>query len=325
MRALLWISVVVMGLWSGYWFLGKAAVERGTDAFFRMAPQQGIEAQNAGFAIAGFPNRFDLTVTEPRLTDPRSGLGWRAPFVQVFSLSYKPWHVIAAFANEQTIEAPGEEIAVASEKLQASVVFTPNAALTLDRSTLIGSGLALTSSRGWTAGARELRFATRQDPSRANAHEIGLDLLNLTPDPRVAGMIEGLPAVIDRLHLDSVAGLSAPLDRFAGAARPELDWLEIREASMTWGGLGVFAKGDLTVSAGVPEGQLDIRVQNWRELMPIIAASNLVKPEVLPTLERIMEVMALQSGDPTVLEMPLVFSGGQMRLGALPLGPAPRF
>lgn len=325
MRALLWISVVLMALWSGYWFVGKRAADQAVGTFFQQASAQGLVAEHAGYSIEGFPNRFDLTVQSPRLSDSRSGIAWQAPFIQILSLSYKPWHVIAAFAPTQTVTTPQGDIVVNSTKLQASVVVTPNTTLTLDRTTLIGTGVTLASSLGWTLKAGDLRFATRQDPSRPNTHEIGLDLLEVTPDAQIAALFPDLPTGIERLRLDAFAGFSAPIDRFAGQTRPELQMLNIHEASLTWGDLAIFAKGDLVLSQGTPEGRIDIRLQGWRRIMPLIRASGAVKPEVLPTVEKMLETLATQGGNPEVLDLPLIFTAGQMRLGPLPIGPAPRF
>lgn len=324
MRALIWATMLMGGLWSGYWFVGKTSVERVVQAFFQEAPAQGLIAENSGISILGFPSRFDLTVTSPRLADPRSGVEWQAPFLQVFSLSYKPWHIIAAFPPEQTLSTAGQDVTITSEKLQASVVVTPNTALTLDRATLVGSGIALRSSFGWQAMADELRFALRQDPSRSNTHEIGLDLNRLQPDPAFLALLPQMPTRVEKLHLDAFVGFDAPIDRFAGQTRPRPEFLEIKEAGLNWGDLSFFAKGRLDLVDATPEGRLDLRIENWRDMMPFLAVSGAIKPEVLPTVETMLTTLAQQSGDPEVLDLPLIFAGGQMRLGPLPLGPAPR-
>ncbi|MFN4154927.1 MAG: DUF2125 domain-containing protein [Paracoccaceae bacterium] len=324
MRALLWIATVLVVLWSGYWFVGKTAVERGFAAFLQQAPAQGLDLAQAGYSVSGFPNRFDLTVTEPRVKDRRSEIRWEAPFVQVFSLSYKPWHVIAAFAPEQTIRTPAEDITLQSGKLQASVVVSPGTALTLDRTTLVGDAVRAESSLGWVLVADTLRLATRADPSRTNAYDIGLELLDLSPDPALAARLPDLPPQIELARVDANATLSAPLDRFAAQTRPTLIGLSVREVLLTWGYLSVFAKGDLLVVDGFPEGRIDIRVTGWRNLVTLATTMGLITPEIAPTMENLMQAVAGSSGDPETLEMPLIFAGGQMALGPLPLGPAPR-
>lgn len=324
MRVLIWGAVALMALWSGYWFVGKGAVDRATTGFFQSAGRQGLVAEKAGHRIAGFPNRFDLTIDAPHLADPARGLDWSAPFIQIFSLSYKPWHVILAFPPEQVLTTPGDRLTItAGAKLQASVVVTPGPDLALDRTTLVGSGLALASARGGRLAAGEVRFATRADPTRTNTHEIGLEVTGLAPDPGLTAALPDLPPAIERIRLDAFAGFSAPIDRHARQTQPQLTAFTLREAVLTWGDLSVFVKGDLVFDRGVPDGRLDVRIEGWRHLVGLMTATGMVKPEVGPTVERMLETLAAQSGDGTALNLPLVFAAGQMRLGPLPLGPAP--
>ena len=324
MRVLLWVSVLLVGLWSGYWVTGKIAVERALAGFFQQAPDHGLIAENGGVSIAGFPNRFDLTVSDPFLSDPASGVSWRAPFLQILSLSYRPWHVIAAFAPEQVIGTAAGNVRITNEKLQASVVVTPDSNVTLERTTLVGTGLTATA-QGLTHAASEVRFATERDDAAGMRHHIGLTVEELRPDAALTTPLQGLPPTIGQVHLDAMIDLSAPLDRNAGETRPRLVALDLSTLRVTWGELAVTAQGKIDVIDGVPDGRLDLSVMGWRRLMPLIAASNAVKPEVLPTIERMLETLALQSGNSESLDLPLIFSNGTMRLGPLPLGPAPRF
>jgi hypothetical protein len=326
MRALLWVTVLLVALWSGYWFVGKGAVERAATGFFETAPAQGLEAAHEGLVVRGFPNRFDLTVTEPRLADPATGLAWEAPFFQILSLSYRPWHVIAAFPPQQRLTVQGQALTLDSGKLQASVVVSPNTRLTLDRTTLVGDALALSSATaGWTIHAQELRLASRSVADTGLRHQLGLEAKDLRPDQGMMSLLPGLPGLIDSLRIDAELGLTAPIDRFAGQARPEIIDLALREARLIWGGLDLTARGEIALSDGVPEGRVDITLRGWRLLVPMLVASGILRAELAPTVERMLETLALQSGSAEDLALPLILAGGQMRLGPLPLGPAPRF
>ena len=325
MRFLLWVTGLLAVVYSGYWFIGHRAVLSGTEAFFANAAAEGLVAENQGIEVIGFPSRFDLTVTEPHLADPRSGTDWRAPFVQIFSLSYSPWHIIAAFAPTQTLQTADQTITLTSDKLQASMIVTPGTALALDRTTFVGSGVKAMSTLGWSLGAQDLRFATRIDPSLANTHEIGIEVLQMAPDPALADLMPDLPPVIDRVRLDAFATFSAPLDRFSGETRPTITALSIKDGVFTWGTLQASAKGNLTIIAGLPEGRITLSVRGWRNLVPLAVNTGAIKPEIAQTVTRMLEALATSSGDQDVLELPLVFADGRMSLGPLPLGPAPRF
>ncbi len=328
MRALLWIVLVAAGLWGGYWFIGSRAMEQAATGWFAAQRGDPILAEQQGIAVAGFPNRFDLTVTEPRLTDTQTGLRWTAPFAQVFMMSWKPWHVIATLPQEQTLALPGQDIALTSTLIQGSLVVVPGTDLVLDRTAIAGDGIALRSSAGWEVAATTARFGTRRAPDRATAHEVALDLTTLTPTAAFRMALANrsdLPEQINQLRLDTVLGLSGPIDRFAATTRPRLTDITLREGLLRWGDLVLSAQGSLTPAAdGTPQGRIDLRVENWRELVPVLIASGLVTDQTSQTLTRALELYAAQGSDPGVLNLPLSFQQGWMNLGPLPLGPAPR-
>lgn len=328
MRALLVVILIAAGLWSGYWFVGSRALERGVDQWFAAQSAQGFTAERADVAVLGFPNRFDLTVTEPRLSDPARGLSWQAPFLQVFAMTWKPWHIIAALPESQTIGLAGQEVTVTSSRLRGSLVVTPGTDLTLDRITVEGDNIRLASDRGWTTALSRVLFATRRDAEDAALHEVYLEASSITPDQAFRmGLksLSDLPELIDRLRVDARAGFSAPIDRFAAQTAPRLQRLDLRDAGLVWGNLKLSAKGSIAADPqGLAEGRIELRVAPWRDLVPVLVATGLVTPEVAPTVERAMELLAQQGSDPDVLDLPLVLGQGRMALGPIPLGPAPR-
>lgn len=329
MRALVAAVLVLTVLWGGYWFAGSRALERAAEDWFAAQAAAGRVAERQDLSVAGFPSRFDLTVTAPRLADPQSGWGWEAPFVQVFSLTYKPWHVIAALPNEQRLTTPGDTITLTSAKAQASLVVEPGTDLTLDRSVLVGEAITAAASSGWTIGAEAARLATRQDPARTDAHEIGLEVANLALDESLVAALErqsDLPGRISLVRLDAIAGLTAPIDRHFADKSPRLREVEVKEGLVRWGDLAIFARGTLTTGPdGLAQGRIDIRVENWRKALPAARAAGLLTPDMARTLERGLEAVAQAGGNADVLALPLTMQDGWMALGPLPLGPAPRF
>jgi hypothetical protein len=325
MRAIFALVGVLAVAWCGYWFVGARVVMQGTETALAAARAQGLRAEVGDLSVRGFPNRFDLTVTAPDFADPASGFGWTAPFVQVFALTYRPWHVIAAFAPEQRVTTPAGPFTLTAGKLQASLRARPTAQLPLDRMTLVGSDLTLLAPDGASLFAPELRLATRDMDGTSLRHEIGLEVTGLAPGPGLMPAGTGLPAVLDRLFLDADLSFSAPLDRNAPLTRPELTGLALDEALLIWGDLALHATGDLAPdAAGLAEGSLTLRVTNWQRVLPALEAAGLVKPEVVPTWTRMLEVMAQPSGDQGVIDVTLRFAQGRVSLGPLPLGPAPR-
>ncbi len=335
MRKLLFLMVLATVLWSGYWFVGSNAVRDGVNGWFADAERQGITAENAGVTVAGFPNRFDLTIDELRLVDPASGAGWQAPFVQVFAMTWKPWHIIAALPPEQVITLPDQVVTVGSTGLMASLRARPSTDLPLAEVRVAGTSLNLASDLGWTLGLGEFTLGLRADEALGPAgYELGFDLAPLTLDPRAVAAMNAvalpdlppadLPETIETLWGSIYLTFSAPLDRHAGEARPYLRRVEINQFNLTWGALGASASGVVEADGnGFAAGRVTLEVTNWDRLPALLVAAGAVKPEVAPTVARGMQAVAAQSADPTVLSLSLVMEDGRMSLGPFPLGPAP--
>ena len=325
MRALLGIVLAVAGAWGGYWWVGSTAVQNGVEAWFAQQTQAGLVAQNTGITVRGFPNRFDLTVDGLNFADPARGLGWQAPFVQVFSMSWKPWHLIAALSPGQVITLPDQSVTIDGTGMRGSLQLHPNARLGLYETRVEAADLTIRSDLGWQVRADRLFGSTLE--LTPTAHRLGLSVENLIPDAAVIAALAGtdLPGVIEALHLDATATFSAPIDRDAAARQPVVTGLDVADARMVWGGLRVTAQGAFQADPdGLAQGQIAINLAGWRRLPALIAALGVINPQMEPSIERALEVMAKAGDDPEVLVLVLKCADGLMRLGPFPLGPAPK-
>lgn len=336
MRKLLFLLIALTALWSGYWYVGSNAVRDGVTGWFADAGAQGLVAENTGVTVVGFPNRFDLTINGLKLADPASGTAWEAPFVQVFAMTWKPWHIIAGLAPEQTVTVPGQSVKVTSQDLMASVRAKPSTDLPLAEVRLAGTSLALTSDQNWTLGLGEFTLGLRADPALGpSGYELGFDLAPLTPDPAFVTAANAvtipdlppadLPAALDSLWGSIYLSFSAPLDRHAGEVQPYLTRIEVNQLNLAWGKLAATAKGLIEADdQGFAAGEITVEVTNWDRLPAILVAAGAVQPEMAPTIARGMQALAAQSPDLTVLSLKLKLAEGRMSFGPFPLGPAPR-
>ena len=322
MRAILWLVLGLGVLWGGYWFAGAATMDNAATDWFAQAGAQGITARQDGIAVAGFPNRFDLTVTKPELSDPATGWGWSAPFAQVLAMSWKPWHVIAALPDSQQIIAPGQTIALQSSKMQASVRVVPASDLALAEVRLEGHDVQARSDLGWQIGMTSLVAAMVSTGPRQH---LGLQATDLTPDHRLTALVPQLGPTISTLHLDATVTLTAPIDRHMAEAPPRPIALDLADFRLIWGELTVSATGKVTAGPdGLAMGKIDFRFQNWTSLPQLLVAMGLVQPAMAVSITSGLQALATSGGDPKVLDLALTFDDGRMSFGPLPLGPAPR-
>ncbi len=326
MRRMLIAVVVLAALWSGYWFGAARLLERGAEDWFKAQTATGALAGHGGLRVTGFPLRFALDVTRPYLADPVAATGWSAPEARITARAWMPWRVTLNLPEQQLVDLPGQEVTVSSSAISATVAVTPGTTLPLDWTAISGDGLSLLSSQGWSLGIARIVATTQRAATDPLTHEWQAEATSITPDEAFRQRLatqSTLPELIDGLKIDAALSLTAPLDRNAATMQPRLTAFKLRDATLTWGDLVLSASGEVKPDPqGFAEGQIDLRLTGWRDLVPVLVAAQLVKPEVAPTVTRALEVMA-KNGTAEVLDMPLVLSEGWMRLGPIPLGPAP--
>ena len=323
MRLILWLVLVLGVLWGGYWFVGARAVEAGAATWFADQKAAGLVADNKGLAVAGFADRFDLTVTDPHLADPVSGWGWQAPFAQIFAMTWKPWHLIAALPNAQEVDLPdGQKLTVGSARMMASLMMRPSLDLPFDRAVMEAEGLTLTSDAGWQVGADKVVLAAQDDATRANTLRLGADVTQLQV-PAALAHIADLGPTVAAMHLDVSAAMSAPLGN--SLLGKTVVGVTVTSVQVVWGAMELTATGSVKPDAtGLAEGKIDLALKGWRSLPALVVALGLVPPQNQVTVQRGLEFLAKSGSDPDALSLPLTFAGGYMSLGPLPLGPAPR-
>ncbi|MDB5665192.1 DUF2125 domain-containing protein [Cypionkella sp.] len=325
MRALLWIVLAATAIWTGYWWVGSSQIESGVKAWIAAQPPGMVSASSV--EVHGIPNRFDLTVSDIVVSDPRRGVTVSSPFVQIYAMAWKPWHVIAALPSGQVITLPDQKVTVTSDSIRASLQLHPSTALALNELVGEAHGVKLGSDAGWTLGFDTALASAAEDATRPNSYRLGLRVANIAPDPVMVQALAAtdLPHIVEAVVVDAHAVLTAALNRNAAQTKPQLMALEIADAQINWGALRFSAKGTLTAGPdGLAEGEIALRIEGWKRLPPILVALGLIKPDVAPTVERMLGIVAQQGGDLEVLQIKLICKDGGMVLGPLPLGPAPR-
>jgi hypothetical protein len=114
-----------------------------------------------------------------------------------------------------------------------------------------------------------------------------------------------------------------PWDRRAlRDTRPQPRQIQITEIAASYADTGVTISGNLDVdTAGIPAGNLRLRMRNWQGMFDMAVATTIIPPEWAPTVEQVLGSMSDTDG---TLDLTVTLAAGQMRVGFLPLGPAPR-
>lgn len=303
MRAILGLFLAVALLWGGYWFWGAAQVRTHAQGWMS---EQGVTGQ---ISVIGFPNRFDLTVTNPAVQ--RDGIGYSAPFFQVFAMTWKPWHLIAAFAPSQEITLLDQTLTLSSPHLLASVLMNPIGGFALREVRLDGTKVALESSNGWHIDAAHVTAAmdAQGDPM---SPRIGGRLTDFTTPVPVAGLTD----LIALASFDANLHLLSPLDGTTTGA--SILAIDLNDARLNWGDFGMTAKGRLAPDAqGMVSGDIRVTLRGAQHLSQILLGLGLVKPDQIANLDKGLAVMGGGA------EITFTLSGGMIRIGPIPIAATP--
>lgn len=329
MRTIIGVCLFAAFAWFGYWFVGSSALENGTKAWLQDRQEQGWVADYSSLEVHGFPNRFDTTVTDFNLADPAYGWAWQVPKFQVLTLSYTPNQFTAVWPDTQTISTPHKKYNISSEDMRASIVFTPNTTLALDRATMTLKNLTIRTGADQASSIISAVLATRQSDTANFAHDIAFEGKGWIPSKALKAKIDPtslLPTDFETVVIKTTAHFDAPWDRIAiEAKKPNLTRLDITAFDAKWGKVQIQATGSVTVDPdGYPTGKVAVRAKNWREMIQLAVASGALDANIGQSLETGLGLIAMLSGNQNTLDVPLSFSNRIMSLGPIPIGPAPR-
>jgi hypothetical protein len=324
MRGLLVAVLLAAAAWTGYWWTGSTAIENGVNQWFADHPNGDVSIAKA--EVHGIPNRFDLTLTDLQIDRPDQRLRWQTPFAQVFAMTWKPWHVIAALPTGQTITYQDQTLTLNSSRMRGDVIVHPSTTAPLQEIIAESADLELISNAGWRISLANLLASLREDPTSVNRYRLGLRLTDLIPDASLNPALAeaGLPPRIDEAYLDAHTTLSAPLNRRALETRPQVLEIDLGRARLTWAEMKFSATGKVAPDAqGFAAGEIDLHLEGWQKLPPLLVALGVVQPKMQLPITNMLTGMASADGDAKALDLKLIAKNGRMQLGPFPLGPAP--
>jgi len=319
-RLMLLVIVAALG-WSGYWFWTANAQKAAITAWFQDRDAAGMIADYSDLSVKGFPNRLDTTLTDPRFGNPRTGVIWETPFLQVFRLSYNPSHLIAVMANEQTHVSPTRQTNIKTTDLRASLQIADLAALTPERLIIVAEGLDLSTTDDRTL-ALDAGQITIDALDAQNTYRMALDARSLSTT--IPGWIDG-NGRIDRLTAEIKVTLSQPLGLASiENTRPQPETITLTLAEAEWNGLKIAAAGQIDISAsGTPIGTITLKVRNWRDMLANARQNGDISAQRLSQFEVTLNIISALSGNPETLDLPFEFKNGKTWLGPLVVGNAP--
>lgn len=322
------VGVLVL-LASGLWVVSAQAIERVVADWLEARAEEGWLVNHGGIEVTGFPTHFRTRFDALELADPDTGWVWTLPELTLEQQALRPDHIRAAWPEEQGLASPYERLTIRSRTMVSDLDVQPDAGFALDLSDTRLAEVVMESNAGWRMALPQGHLTMARLDGEAAAYDVSFSARELVPPAPTRARLDPaglLPEAISALGYEAVMEFDRPWDiRAIEERRPQITRLDLREMEAAWGGLLFRAAGELDVDeAGVPEGELAVRAENWRDMVDMAVNAGLIPEQMRGTAEGILGVVAGLSGDPEVIDAQLGFANGRMFLGPLPLGPAPR-
>ncbi len=307
-------GLVLAAVWAVAWFVVAREVKARVADWFAQQEAQGLVAENTGLSVAGFLDRFDLTVTDPHFAG--TGWDWQAPFGQVFAMFWKPWHLIGVLPGGQKLTLGDQVLTLDAPKIEGSLRMAPEAGFDPREVRVEWEKIAVSSSKGWAISTAHVLGAAQETADQALKLWLQADDITLPEGSNLGG----LGPKIANLRFDARLPLAAPMTWEA----VQVQGVEVRTLDLSWGKLELEGSGQLAADPqGQAEGQIELRIKGWQAIPDAAIGLGLIQPGMRGGLMGALEGLAQAGDDPAELVLPLVMKAGRMALGPIPLGPAP--
>jgi hypothetical protein len=330
-KFLLRFILIAAAAWSGYWFVGAKGSRAGFEAWFEQQRDRGWTAEYSDFDLRGFPNRFDASFSDLTLAEPNWGITWKAPFFQILALSYQPNHLIAVWPDAQVLTTPDDSYQITSEDIRASLKLEASTLLGLKSAVLTAQELVVTPTRQQIEPtlAEHITLAAEHVADSPAEYRLGLAASGVAPARALVAQIDPeqtLPKMVSKISADLKVRFDRPWDRkVTENALPQPRHIEISKVEAKWGRLHLKMNGALEIDqAGVASGVINIWVRNWRDIIALAVRTGAMSEASQAPVEEALGLMAKAADDPEAVEIPLRFDQGQVYLGPVSLGAAPR-
>lgn len=327
LRSMLIVVFAAAGLWAGYWFFGSYSLRSEVIEWADERRSDGWQFEYSDISVKGFPNRFDTTVTNLQIADPRTGVSWRGPFLQAFQLSYKPQHIIFAWPENHEFSTPYQKISLQSLDAKASLVTENGANLSLQRAAFEAEELVANSSNGWDTKLGDTDLNIRRVEG-INQYEIAASVASLAISKTIMEKINrigSLPDNLNDLRFRAQIGLTAPLDiQTIEVERPQIETIAFDTVSAHWGESQIRLAGSVSFdTSGLISGELVLNTNNWKEALEAATQSGAISIELTSVVRTGLQLLATLSGTKESLEAPLRLESGRVFLGPIPIGKIP--
>ena len=330
MLRLLWTIVFLGILWCGWWAVATLAAERALERALQSQQPDGPRVKIGRILTAGFPATMDLKMVDLDLTDEDSGVAVAMDSLTLSAPTYWPGYLTARLPRTPIeVSAPMGQGTAQFADGSAGIRLQPGIDLELQGLTAAAAAWQVSLPDGPLLTAQDLRLVVDREDATPAGYTFEASVRDLVPGVLVRDSLalpDSWPRAFSALTARGGVAFDRPLDRGAlYGPPPQPRRLTITDLALVWGDIDLRGSGDLQINAvGIPEGSITLIARNWPVLLRLAMDAGMVPPGMDVQARSILQALASMRGDPETLDIELSFDEGQMSLGPIRLGPAPR-
>lgn len=328
MRKLMWIIAGVALLWSGWWWAASAGLRGAIHTWFDARAAEGWQAELQSIDGGGFPLALRAGLRDVALADPQAGLAIETVRLDITAPAWWPGDVTVTLDDGPILLAsPVGRSTLAMQDGRMVLNLHPGTALELEALGWTAGPWQVSDPAGIAAQAGDLTLTMVQ--TDGSAYALTATANDFAPGEaarRGLRLPDGFSHAFDSLQMRADITFDRPWDRRAlDQQRPQPRAIDLHLAEAIWGDLQFNLSADLTVDAqGVPAGTVAIQAENWRTMLDLAQNVGALPSQLRSQAESILQALANASGNADTLDVELTLRDGAIRLGFIPLAPAPR-
>ncbi|HZT89624.1 MAG TPA: DUF2125 domain-containing protein [Stellaceae bacterium] len=323
--------LVLFGLYTGFWFLVADRLRQGLADQAQLLRAKGLDVTWAKATVNGFPFVFRASLEDARVVDdaakPSPEVTAEHLYATTAPWDFRHWRLSAPRGLKASFVEAGQRLpmTLAASEATGEVGIDGGGSTFLVNLTGVTAAAAATTV---TAQSAEAKIVLPPHPPTGHTEPSATATIAL----RQVKLPAAVPPLGDTVDDVTVAATlmgplpSGPPRQAAAAWRDAGGTLELDSLHLEWGQLGVTANGTVALDGDLqPTGAFSGAIQGYDQVMTALAASGRLRAGDIG-LARIGLAMLAKAGPNGRPEIRTSFTieGGEMRLGPVKLGPAPR-
>jgi hypothetical protein len=337
MGKLVLIVVALAVVWSGWWLIASSGLDRRltkTMASYKASGWQiGVEArERLGFPTMLHTRLTGVSIAPAPAQGSQTGLAASvaAPRIDISALPYWPsYATVSSPVMHFDLAAPGFQAAVKVNDVQADLRLRIGWNSELESFSLTSNEWEFTSPVTGKVGGQGIEVTAVQQDRQLPIYDVKATLDEVTPDagiPGLLGLSQDWSQPLDIATADLTLTFDRPWGNDApGTVRPQPRVIDLHRAELAWRSVAARASGTIAIAEdGVLTGTLSLEVDDWPTVLDMASNAGYLPADFRPQAEQMLKGLAQMSGKTTGLDLTISITDGQMAMGFIPLGQAPR-